>query len=184
MNIKETPIKDLLIIEPKVFRDDRGYFFESYNKEAFANKNIHIEFVQDNQSKSSYGVIRGLHYQKSPHTQTKLVRALQGRIFDVGVDLRVGSPTFGKWFGIELNDENQFQLLVPKGFAHGFSVLSDTAIVAYKCDDVYHPETEGGIVYNDPSLNIDWQIEKGKEIISPKDVLLPQLSEYNADFIY
>lgn len=184
MNVIETPIKDLVIIEPRIFPDDRGYFFESYNKEAFAKNNIHIEFIQDNQSKSSYGVIRGLHYQKAPHAQTKLVRALQGRIFDVGVDIRKGSPTYGQWFGVELNDENQRQLLVPRGFAHGFSVLSETAIVAYKCDDVYHPETEGGIIYNDPTLNIDWQIEIGKEVISPKDVKLPQIADCNAEFVY
>lgn len=181
MNVIETPLKDLYIIEPRVFEDSRGYFFESYSKLTLQSKNIDTIFVQDNQSKSSYGVIRGLHYQLPPHPQVKLVRAIEGTIFDVAVDLRKKSPTFGKWFGIELSAENKKQLYVPHGFAHGFSVLSDTAVVMYKCDDYYHPETEGGIIYNDSSLNIDWKIPANKALVSDKDKQLPTID--NANFI-
>lgn len=169
MNIIETGIKDLVIIEPRVFADARGYFFESYSQVALEKAGIKTNFVQDNQSKSTYGVIRGLHYQKPPHTQTKLVRALQGSIYDVAVDLRKDSKTYGKWFGCELSDENNRQLLVPKGFAHGFSVMSETAVVFYKCDDFYHPECEEGIVFYDETLNIDWKVDLSKVIISEKD---------------
>lgn len=170
MNVIETGIKDLVIIEPRVFPDSRGYFFESYNKSAFEKAGLPVfEFVQDNQSKSSYGVIRGLHFQKPPHAQTKLVRALQGAIYDVAVDLRKDSPTYGQSFGCELNEENKRQLLVPKGFAHGFSVMSETAVVFYKCDDVYHPECEQGIIFYDETLNIDWKVDMSKVIISEKD---------------
>ena len=139
MKIVKTAIQDLVIIEPIVFEDSRGYFFESYNKNVFESENLRLDFVQDNQSKSGYGVIRGLHYQIAPHAQTKLVRVLSGKIFDISVDIRKGSPTFGKWVGVELSEENKKQILVPKGFAHGFSVLSKTAVVLYKCDDFYHP---------------------------------------------
>jgi dTDP-4-dehydrorhamnose 3,5-epimerase len=181
MIIKETGIKDLIIIEPKIFADIRGYFFESYNKDAFFKAGININFVQDNQSKSEYGVIRGLHFQNNPHSQTKLVRVLAGKIFDVAVDLRKGSSTFGKWFGVEISDSNQIQLLIPKGFAHGFSVLSEKAIVLYKCDDFYHPESESGIIYNDPKLNIDWKIPTIDAKVSSKDAKLPLMkpSIYN-----
>jgi len=169
MNIKKTPIKGLLVVEPKVYKDKRGYFFESYNKKLFEKNGITDNFVQDNQSISSYGVIRGLHYQLNPFAQSKLVRVLQGRIFDVAVDLRKDSPTFGEWFGIELSSENFLQLYIPKGFAHGFSVLSDTAIVFYKCDNYYAPEYEEGIRYDDPNLNINWRLTKREIIISEKD---------------
>jgi dTDP-4-dehydrorhamnose 3,5-epimerase len=182
MTIRETPIKDLMIIEPKVFRDSRGYFFESYNYGVLERYGFTHRFVQDNQSKSTYGVIRGLHYQLQPKAQTKLVRVLEGIIFDVAVDVRKGSPTFGKWFGIELSAENCVQLLIPKGFAHGFSVLSETAVVFYKCDELYAPETDAGINYNDPTLNIDWQIPADKAILSEKDSKLPMFIEAKNNF--
>ena len=173
MTLTETSIKDLYIIEPKVFEDSRGYFFESFNERLLNRQGIHFHFVQDNQSKSEYGVIRGLHYQKQPHAQAKLVRVLEGEIFDVAVDLRSNSPTYGQWYGHMLSSQNRKQMLIPKGFAHGFSVLSSIAIVLYKCDDFYFPETEGGISYRDPNLKIQWQIEPGKEIVSEKDKNLP-----------
>jgi dTDP-4-dehydrorhamnose 3,5-epimerase len=184
MKVIKTEIPDLLIIEPKVFEDSRGYFFESYNQNNFEKEDLDFNFVQDNQSKSSYGVIRGLHYQIEPHAQAKLVRVLSGKIFDITVDIRKGSPTFGKCVGVELSEENKKQVLVPKGFAHGFSVLSETAVVFYKCDDFYHPESDRGIIYNDPSLNIDWKIEPGKEIISKKDLKHPTLENADTNFIY
>jgi len=183
MKIISTEINELYIIEPKVFGDERGYFFESYSKitlDKFLRKEYN--FVQDNESKSSYGVIRGLHYQLAPFSQSKLVRVLQGKVYDVAVDLRKGSPTFQKWFGIELSGENKRQLLIPKGFAHGFSVLSEHAVFAYKCDEYYHPESEAGIIYNDPSLNIDWKVKEEDIKISPKDNLLPKLEEANISF--
>jgi len=173
MKIKESYIKGLYVLEPRVFEDTRGYFFESYNKKLLVDHGILFSFIQDNQSKSQYGVIRGLHFQKRPHPQTKLVRVLSGEIFDVAVDLRAGSETFGQWFGEILSDENKMQMLIPQGFAHGFSVLSKEAIVLYKCDDYYHPETEAGIKYNDPQINIDWKLEEDKHIISAKDQNLP-----------
>jgi dTDP-4-dehydrorhamnose 3,5-epimerase len=169
MTSSETSLPGLKILTPKVFEDSRGYFFESYNREKAAAAGIHSVFVQDNQSKSQYGVIRGLHYQKSPYAQSKLVRVLEGSIYDVALDLRKGSPAFGKWFGIELSAENRLQLYIPKGFAHGFSVLSETAVVMYKCDELYQPGSEGSIFCMDPSLGIDWQIRKGSGIISVKD---------------
>jgi dTDP-4-dehydrorhamnose 3,5-epimerase len=184
MIVHKTPIEGLFVIEPKVFEDSRGYFFESYQEEKLKQQGINVKFVQDNQSKSCYGVIRGLHYQLNPHAQTKLVRVLDGEIYDVAVDVRKGSPTYGKWFGIELSSENKKQLYIPQGFAHGFSVLSETAIVMYKCDSLYAPGTEGGIVYNDPTLNIDWKVDPAKAILSPKDLLLPQLNDINANFVY
>src|SRR5579875_1866072 len=150
MPFYETDIQGLLIFEPKVFEDSRGYFFEAYNERIFKNEGVDLKFVQDNQSKSSYGVIRGLHYQLNPHAQYKLVRVLEGIILDVAVDIRKGSPTFGKHFAMELTAENKKQLLIPAGFAHGFSVLSDTAVVLYKCDALYNKESETGIRYNDP----------------------------------
>ncbi len=181
MKVVDTPIKDLYIIEPKVFADSRGYFFEAYNKQVLESNNIQLDFVQDNQSNSSYGVIRGLHFQKNPKAQTKLVRALEGTIFDVAVDCRKDSPTFGKWFGVELSAKNKKQLLIPKGFAHGFSVLSEKATVFYKCDEYYAPEFDAGVAYNDPMLNIDWKIEANKVILSDKDAKLPifENAEYN-----
>jgi dTDP-4-dehydrorhamnose 3,5-epimerase len=176
MPFVRTDIPDLVVFEPKVFEDSRGYFFEAYNEQSFAAEGLHIKFVQDNQSKSSYGVIRGLHYQLNPFAQAKLVRVLEGVILDVAVDIRKGSPTYGKQFAIELSAENKKQLLVPHGFAHGFSVLSETAIVFYKCDQFYNKQSEGGIIYNDPSLNIDWQVPLDKAIVSDKDLQLPLFS--------
>lgn len=178
MNVIQTPIQDLLIIEPRVFNDDRGYFFESYNAQAF-EKTIgykHI-FVQDNQARSSKNVLRGLHYQNAPNAQTKLVRVLEGAIWDVVVDIRKNSPTFGQWYGVELSSENKRQFLVPHGFAHGYSVLTDTAEVFYKCDNFYSKADEGGVFYNDPSLNIDWKIDLKAAIISEKDLVQPLLKD-------
>jgi dTDP-4-dehydrorhamnose 3,5-epimerase len=184
MNVIKTDLPGLVIIEPKVFEDERGYFFESYHEEKLNQQGVRTTFIQDNQSKSSYGVIRGLHYQLDPHAQTKLVRVLEGKIYDVAVDVRKGSPTFGKWFGIELSAENKKQLYVPHGFAHGFSVLSETAVVFYKCDNLYHPASEGGILYNDPDLRIDWKVDLGKAVLSPKDKALPLLKNANANFTF
>lgn len=182
MTITETPIKDLFIIEPRVFEDPRGFFFESYNAATLLKNGIDYKFVQDNQSKSCYGVIRGLHYQLQPKSQTKLVRVLEGEIFDVAVDVRQGSPTFGKWFGLELSAENKKQLLIPKGFAHGFSVLSEIAVVMYKCDELYAPETDAGIIFNDPDLNIDWKIPADKALLSDKDGKLPRFKDARNNF--
>ena len=180
----QTPIPDLLVFEPKVFEDNRGYFFESYNAQTFADAGIRINFVQDNQSSSQYGVIRGLHYQLHPYAQAKLIRVLAGEILDVAVDIRKGSPTFGKSFSIGLSAENKKQLFLPVGFAHGFSVLSEQAEVFYKCDSFYNRETEAGILYNDKTLNIDWKVPAGKKIISEKDLLLPEFAECKNNFEY
>lgn len=179
-----TTIPDLFVFEPKVFEDNRGYFFESFNQQTFDQQGIIVRFVQDNQSSSQYGVIRGLHYQLEPHAQTKLIRVLVGRILDVAVDIRKGSPTFGKSFAVELSAENKKQLFIPGGFAHGFSVLSEKAEVLYKCDAFYNKASEGGILYNDPSINIDWQIPAGKEIVSEKDINLPLFAECKNNFEY
>lgn len=184
MKVIKTDIPDLLIIEPQVFEDQRGYFFESYNHQKFKDAGIDIQFIQDNQSKSSYGVLRGLHYQLAPYAQTKLVRVLDGAIYDVAVDIRKGSPTFGKWLGIELSADNKKQLLVPQGFAHGFSVISETAVVLYKCDNLYKQEAERGIAYNDPELNIDWKINSERAILSPKDLKNPNLDNAEMNFTY
>lgn len=173
MSFIDTDIPGLLVFEPKVFEDSRGYFFESYNEKHFADQGIDIKFVQDNESSSLYGVVRGLHYQLAPYAQAKLMRVLEGSILDVAVDIRRGSPSFGKRFLIELSAENKKQLFIPPGFAHGFSVLSKKAVVFYKCSTFYNKESEGGIRFNDPQLNIDWQIPAGKEIISDKDRSLP-----------
>ncbi|MER3463975.1 MAG: dTDP-4-dehydrorhamnose 3,5-epimerase [Chitinophagaceae bacterium] len=177
-------IPSLIIIEPSVFPDSRGYFFEAYNQKLFQQNGIEVTFIQDNQSKSSYGVIRGLHYQLNPHAQAKLVRVLEGEILDVAVDIRKNSPTFGQHFSIELSSENRKQLYLPAGFAHGFSVLSETAIVLYKCDAYYNKQSEGGIRFDDVSLNIDWKIEKEKAIISDKDVQLPSFEDCINNFEY
>lgn len=182
MNIVETPLKDLFIIEPKVIEDSRGYFFEAYNKERLKKYGIDIEFVQDNQSKSGYGVVRGLHFQKNPKPQTKLVRVLEGSVFDVAVDCRKSSPTFGKWYGLELSSENKKQLLIPKGFAHGFSVLSKIAIVFYKCDEFYSPEHDSGIFYKDSGLNINWQVPDKDIIVSDKDSKQPFFKDAELNF--
>jgi len=182
MEIIKTEIPDLLIIQPKVFEDERGYFFESFNDNEFKKHGLNLNFVQDNESKSGYGVIRGLHYQLAPYSQTKLVRVIQGKVFDVAVDLRQDSPTYGKWRGIELSAENKIQFLIPKGFAHGFSVLSETATFVYKCDSLYQPEAERGLNFNDPYLNIDWRISSENAIISPKDKVLPNFKEAEKNF--
>jgi dTDP-4-dehydrorhamnose 3,5-epimerase len=179
-----TDFPDLLVYEPNVFEDERGYFFESYNANTCKEGGLNISFIQDNQAKSCYGVIRGLHYQLNPHAQSKFIRVLHGRILDVVVDLRKGSPMFGKWFSIELSSQNKKQLLVPQGFAHGYSVLSPTAEVFYKCDAFYSKESEGGLLYNDPTLNIDWQIESGEEIISAKDIAQPTFENCKNNFTF
>jgi len=180
----QTPISDLLVFEPKIHEDSRGYFFESFNLQTFRAEGIDINFVQDNQSSSKYGVIRGLHYQLNPSAQVKLIRVLSGRILDVVVDIRKGSPTFGKSFSVELTAENKKQLFVPAGLAHGFSVLSEEAEVLYKCDSFYNKDSEAGILYNDPSLNIDWKIPAEKEIVSEKDKGLPLFAECRNNFIW
>ena len=184
MPFTQTSIPGLLIFDPKVFEDSRGYFYESYNQEVFRAAGINIDFVQDNQSSSQYGVIRGLHYQLNPYAQVKLIRVLSGRVLDVAVDIRRGSPGFGESFSIELSAENKKQLFIPAGFAHGFSVLSEQAEVLYKCDSFYNKESEAGILFKDPSLHIDWKIPPGKEIISEKDNGLPLFAECRNNFIY
>ncbi|WHF53040.1 dTDP-4-dehydrorhamnose 3,5-epimerase [Chryseobacterium gotjawalense] len=180
MKIKETPLKDCYIIEPTVFEDERGYFYEKFNEQKFEElTGLNGHFVQDNISKSSYGVLRGLHLQKGEHAQAKLVSCLEGKVFDVAVDLRKDSPTFGKWFGVELTPENKLQLYVPRGFGHGFSVLSETAIFSYKCDNFYDKESEGSVIWNDKDLNIDWKLPKDAIILSEKDQNLPTFAEMN-----
>lgn len=177
MKVTETKLKGCFIIEPTVFKDARGYFFESFNEtkfEALTGQNGH--FVQDNQSASTYGVIRGLHFQKGEHAQAKLVRVIEGKVLDVAVDIREGSETYGQWVGVELSAENNVQLYVPRGFAHGFSVLSETAVFAYKCDNGYNKESEGGLIFNDPTLGIDWGIPEDKINLSEKDLILPFLN--------
>lgn len=177
-----TKIKDVVIFEPRIFTDDRGYFFETYNEKLFNDNGITAKFVQDNQSKSSYGVIRGLHFQKGEHAQAKLVRVLQGSVLDVAVDLRAGSETYGKHVAVELSDVNNLQLFIPRGFAHGFSVLSRTAVFAYKCDNLYCKESEGGIDCNDPDLGIDWQIPAEDRVLSEKDKLHPLFKDFKTCF--
>jgi len=184
MAFKETFLPGVIIFEPAVYPDERGFFFESYNKRLFLSNNISNEFVQDNQSYSVYGVIRGLHYQKEPHAQSKLVRVLQGEILDVVLDLRVGSPGFGKTYDVRLSAENKKQIFVPKGFAHGFSVLSETAVISYKCDQFYNKQSEAGIRFNDAILNINWQIPPDKTLISEKDTQLPAFDPSISDFIF
>ena len=180
MKIRETPLKDCYIIEPAIFEDDRGYFFEKYNELKFEQSTgMNGHFVQDNISKSTYGVLRGLHLQKGEHAQAKLVSCIEGTVWDVAVDLREDSPSFGKWFGIELSGENKLQFYVPRGFGHGFSVLSETAVFAYKCDNFYNKESEGGILWNDPELNIDWKLPLGDIQLSEKDQVQKLFSEKN-----
>jgi dTDP-4-dehydrorhamnose 3,5-epimerase len=184
MPFRTTDIPGLLIFEPAVYNDERGYFFESYNEEVFRREGIPNRFVQDNQSFSCYGVIRGLHYQLEPFAQSKLIRVLQGNILDIAVDIRIGSPTFGHYLGIELSAENKLQFLIPPGFAHGFSVLSPTAEVAYKCDAFYNKDSEAGIRFDDPQLDIEWQIPGDKRIVSAKDIQLPALADCRNTFKY
>lgn len=184
MSFTPTTFPGLIVIEPVVFEDSRGYFFEAFNERVFAENNIDFVFVQDNQSRSTYGVIRGLHFQSPPFAQTKLVRVLNGTILDTVVDLRVGSPTFGESFSIELSASNRKQLLVPKGFAHGFAVTSETADVLYKCDGYYNKDSEHGILYSDETLAIDWTIPPDKAVVSDKDKLLPLFSQYAGEFTF
>ena len=179
-----TPIQDLFSFEPMVFEDNRGYFFEAYNEQVFKAGGIDIKFVQDNQSRSSYGVIRGLHYQRPPHAQSKLIRVLSGAIIDTVLDLRTGSPTYGETFSIRLSAENKKQLFIPNGFAHGFSVITETAEVMYKCDSYYNTESESGFLYNDPQLKIDWEIPTDKIRVSEKDRLLPLFNSYAGEFAF
>ena len=169
MNIIKTSIEGVVIIEPRLFKDERGYFFESFNQREFEEKICKTTFVQDNESKSGYSVIRGLHYQKPPFAQSKLVRVIKGAVLDVAVDIRKGSPTFGQHVAVELTEENHRQFFIPRGFAHGFSVLSEEVIFQYKCDEFYHPEAEGAIAWNDTELGIDWKIPRDKVILSEKD---------------
>lgn len=171
--IQTTSIANLMILQARVFGDERGYFFESYNKKQFADLGLHYDFVQDNQARSTYGVLRGLHFQKGDYAQTKLVRVTEGKVLDVVVDLRPQSVTYGEVFSIILSAENKKQLLVPRGFAHGYVVLSETAIFQYKCDNYYAKNHEGGIIYNDPTLNIDWQVPAQDLVVSEKDLKLP-----------
>lgn len=185
MEAIKTEIEGLIIIEPKIFRDDRGYFYESFSAKEFEEKvKSNIYFVQDNQSYSSYGVLRGLHFQKPPHAQSKLVRVIQGKVIDVAVDIRKGSPTYGKYVAVELTGENHKQFFIPKGFAHGFVVLSDTALFQYKCDNLYAPQAEGALIWNDPDINIDWKIPIDEIILSGKDRLHGCLKDFDSPFIY
>ncbi len=189
MEVIKTEIDGVVIIEPKIFGDERGYFFESFNAAEFARKvGVNTVFVQDNESKSKYGVLRGLHFQKGEFAQSKLVRVVEGRVIDVAVDIRRGSPTFGKHVAVELSKENKRQLFIPRGFAHGFAVLSEEAVFQYKCDNLYAPDHEGAIAWNDPKIDIDWQIRPEDAILSEKDKKHPTLDEaeelfdYNTDY--
>jgi dTDP-4-dehydrorhamnose 3,5-epimerase len=181
MKIKETGISGLLVIEPDVFGDSRGYFMESFSLRKFRElTGLDIDFVQDNESKSSYGVVRGLHFQRPPHAQSKLVRVVRGRVLDVAVDLREGSPTYGKHYAIELSGDNHLQMFIPKGFAHGFAVLSDDAVFQYKCDEYYAPESEGAVAWDDPDLAIDWMLPKEDIRLSDKDKSNPNLKNHKS----
>lgn len=182
MEVIKTPIDGVLIIKPKVFEDARGYFFESYNKREFDEKVGVVDFVQDNQSKSSRGVMRGLHFQRPPFTQAKLVRCVSGRVIDVAVDIRKGSPTYGRHVAVELTEENKLQFFIPRGFAHGFAVLSEEAVFQYKCDNYYAPEADGGISIEDTSLGIDWQIDIKDALLSEKDKHHPLLKDFDSPF--
>lgn len=184
MEIIKTDIEGVVILEPRVFTDARGYFFESYSKRVFDELVGPVDFVQDNESCSSRGVMRGLHFQRPPYTQAKLVRCVRGRVLDVAVDIRKGSPTYGQHVAVELTEENHRQFFVPRGFAHGFAVLSDTAVFQYKCDNYYHPEADGGIAITDATLGIDWRIDASHAILSEKDTLHPMLKDFESPFIY
>lgn len=177
MNVINTDIQGVVIIEPKVFGDHRGYFFESFSEKDFTSAVGEVKFVQDNESKSSHGVLRGLHFQKPPHAQAKLVRVVKGRVLDVAVDLRKGSPTFGKHVAVELTEENHRQLFIPRGFAHGFAVLSDEAVFQYKCDNYYAPQSEGSVLWNDPDIGIEWGIPSEDVMLSEKDRNAPLLKD-------
>lgn len=177
MNVIKTDIEGLVVLEPRVFGDSRGYFFESFNARTFEEAVGNVSFVQDNESKSSYGVVRGLHFQKPPHAQAKLVRVVKGKVLDVAVDLRKDSPTFGKYVAVELSEDNHRQVFIPRGFAHGFSVLSDEVIFQYKCDNYYAPESEGAVAWDDPDLDIDWRVPADKVLLSEKDKKHPFLKD-------
>ena len=182
MEIIKTNIEGVVIIEPRIFKDDRGYFFESFSQREFEEKVCKTPFVQDNESKSSYGVLRGLHFQKPPFAQSKLVRVIKGAVLDVAVDIRKGSLTFGQYVSVELTGENHRQFFIPRGFAHGFSVLSEEVIFQYKCDNFYSPQSEGAIAWNDPDLNIDWRIPAEKVVLSEKDSKHPRLKDWQNVF--
>lgn len=182
MEVIKTAIDGVVIIQPKVFTDARGYFFESYSKRAFDERVRPVDFVQDNESRSTRGVMRGLHFQRPPYTQSKLVRCVKGAVLDVAVDIRKGSPTYGRHVAVELTEENQLQFFVPRGFAHGFAVLSDIAVFQYKCDAFYHPEADGGLSILDDSLGIDWRIDPADAILSEKDTKHPLLKEFDSPF--
>lgn len=182
MEVIKTNIEGVIIIEPRIFKDDRGYFFESFSQREFEEKVCKTTFVQDNESKSSYGVLRGLHFQKPPCAQSKLVRVIKGAVLDVAVDIRKGSPTFGQYVSVELTGENHRQFFIPRGFAHGFSVLSEEVIFQYKCDNFYSPQSEGAIAWNDPDLNIDWHIPAEKVVLSEKDSKHPRLKDWQNVF--
>ncbi len=184
MEVIKTAIEGVVIIEPRVFQDERGYFFESFSQKEFEEKVRPIHFVQDNESMSTYGVMRGLHFQKPPYTQSKLVRCVKGRVLDVAVDIRKGSPTYGQHVAVELSEENHRQFFVPRGFAHGFAVLSETAIFQYKCDNFYAPHADRGISIQDETLGIDWQIPKDKATLSAKDLVHPMLQDYDSPFYF
>ena len=184
MNIIKTAIEGPVIIEPKIFKDSRGYFFESFSKREFDEKVAKVDFVQDNESCSTYGVMRGLHFQRPPFAQAKLVRCVKGTVLDVAVDIRKGSPTYGQQVAVELTEDNHRQFFIPRGFAHGFAVLSDIAIFQYKCDNYYHPEADGGISILDKSLGIYWKIDPAKAILSEKDLKLPILEDFVSPFAY
>lgn len=182
MNVIKTDIEGVVIIEPRIFPDSRGYFFESYNKEVFDREVMPVDFVQDNESCSTRGVMRGLHFQKPPYTQAKLVRCVKGRVLDVAVDIRKGSPTYGKHVAVELSEDNHRQFFIPRGFAHGFAVLSDVAVFQYKCDNYYAPQADGGISIRDTSLGIDWQIDPAEALLSDKDLKHPLLADFDSPF--
>lgn len=184
MEVIKTSIEGVVIIEPRIFKDARGYFFESFSQKEFDEKVRPIHFVQDNESMSSYGVMRGLHFQRPPYTQSKLVRCVRGRVLDVAVDIRKGSPTYGQHVAVELTEENHRQFFIPRGFAHGFAVLSETAVFQYKCDNFYAPQADGGISIKDESLGIEWQIPVEKAILSEKDLRHIRLEEFDSPFDY
>ena len=184
MDVVRTDIEGLVIIQPRLFEDQRGYFFESFSEREFAHKVAPVSFVQDNESKSSYGVLRGLHFQKPPYEQAKLVRVVKGRVLDVAVDLRKGSPTYGRYGAVELSEDNHRQLFIPRGFAHGFCVLSDEAVFQYKCDNYYAPQSEGAIAWDDPDLAIDWRVPSTDRILSEKDSHHPLLKDAEIVFEY
>lgn len=184
MEVIKTELEGVVILEPRLFKDDRGYFFESFSQREFDEKVRPVKFVQDNESKSVYGVLRGLHFQKPPFAQSKLVRVIQGAVLDIAVDIRVGSPTYGKHVAVELTAENHRQLFIPRGFAHGFSVLTDEVVFQYKCDNFYAPQSEGAIAWNDPALGIDWRIPEASVILSEKDKHHPLLKDLPETFYY